>query len=60
MARRLNLSMPVAGQMDAYLIPHLEAWIEDDNQPGSLSSLRSMLDDEEDEAKEKDEDEDEK
>lgn len=32
-----------SGQLRAYIIPHLESWIESERQPGSLASLRSML-----------------
>jgi len=41
-----NVSGPFSGQLKSYLMPHLEAWIEDTNQPGSLASLRRMLEDE--------------
>ena len=34
---------PFAGQLRAYLIPHLEAWIQDENQPGSLATLKNMI-----------------
>lgn len=37
---------PIAGQLRAYTIPHLQRWMEDSNQPGSLPSIHSMLEDE--------------
>lgn len=33
----------VAGQLDAYLIPHLEDWIKDEDQPGSIPSLLDFI-----------------
>ena len=39
---------PFAGQIRSYLEPHLESWLSDSRQPGSIPSLRSMLDGEED------------
>ena len=35
---------PFAGQIRSYLEPHLESWLSDSRQPGSIPSLRSMLD----------------
>lgn len=32
-----------SGQISHYIIPHLENWIESERQPGSLASLRDML-----------------
>jgi hypothetical protein len=47
---------PFAGQIRSYLAPHLESFIDDRRQPGSVASLRSMLidsgEDEEDEINE--------
>ena len=34
---------PFAGQIRSYLAPHLESFIDDRRQPGSIPSLRSML-----------------
>jgi hypothetical protein len=34
---------PFAGQIRSYLAPHLESWLSDRRQPGSIPSLRSML-----------------
>jgi hypothetical protein len=34
---------PFAGQIRSYLAPHLESWISDRRQPGSIPSLRGML-----------------
>jgi len=34
---------PFAGQIRSYLAPHLESWLDDRRQPGSIPSLRSML-----------------
>ena len=34
---------PFSGQIRSYLAPHLESWISDHRQPGSIPSLRSML-----------------
>ena len=42
---------PFAGQIRSYLAPHLESFIDDRRQPGSIPSLRSILND-------RDEDED--
>lgn len=38
-----DLPGPFAGQIRSYLEPHLESFLGDDNQPGSIPSLRSML-----------------
>lgn len=38
-----DLPGPFAGQIRSYLAPHLESFIEDRRQPGSVASLRSML-----------------
>ena len=35
---------PFAGQIRSYLEPHLESWLSDSHQPGSIPSLRRMLD----------------
>jgi hypothetical protein len=34
---------PFAGQIRSYLAPHLESFIDDRRQPGSIASLRSIL-----------------
>ena len=34
---------PFAGQIRSYLAPHLESFIDDRRQPGSIASLRNML-----------------
>ena len=34
---------PFSGQIRSYLAPHLESWISDRRQPGSIPSLRGML-----------------
>jgi hypothetical protein len=34
---------PFAGQIRSYLAPHLESFIDDRRQPGSVASLRGML-----------------
>jgi len=34
---------PFAGQIRSYLAPHLESFIDDRRQPGSIPSLRGML-----------------
>jgi len=45
-----DLPGPFAGQIRSYLAPHLESFIDDRRQPGSIPSLRNMLiDSEEDE-----------
>ena len=36
---------PFAGQIRSYLEPHLESWLSDRRQPGSIPSLRSILND---------------
>lgn len=36
---------PFAGQIRSYLAPHLESWLDDRRQPGSIPSLRSILND---------------
>jgi hypothetical protein len=38
-----DLPGPFAGQIRSYLSPHLESFIDDRRQPGSIPSLRSML-----------------
>ena len=38
-----DLPGPFAGQIRSYLAPHLESFIDDRRQPGSIPSLRSML-----------------
>ena len=51
-----DLPGPFAGQIRSYLAPHLESFIADRRQPGSIASLRGMLidggEDEEDELNE--------
>lgn len=39
---------PFSGQIQSYLLPHLESWMSDSRQPGSIPSLRRMLDEGED------------
>ena len=34
---------PFSGQLTSYIIPHLESWIEDENQPGSIATLKRIL-----------------
>ena len=34
---------PFAGQIRSYLAPHLESFLDDRRQPGSIPSLRGML-----------------
>jgi hypothetical protein len=36
---------PFSGQIRSYLEPHLESWLSDRRQPGSIPSLRSILTD---------------
>jgi len=36
---------PFAGQIRSYLEPHLESWLSDERQPGSIPNLRKMLSD---------------
>jgi hypothetical protein len=38
-----DISGPFAGQIRSYLAPHLESFLDDRRQPGSIPSLRSML-----------------
>jgi Flp pilus assembly protein TadB len=38
-----DLPGPFAGQIRSYLAPHLENFIDDRRQPGSIASLRRML-----------------
>lgn len=38
-----DLPGPFAGQIRSYLAPHLESFIDDRRQPGSVASLRSIL-----------------
>jgi hypothetical protein len=38
-----DLPGPFAGQIRSYLTPHLESFIDDRRQPGSVASLRNML-----------------
>jgi hypothetical protein len=40
-----DLPGPFAGQIRSYLTPHLESFIDDRRQPGSIASLRGMLSD---------------
>jgi len=49
-----DLPGPFSGQIRSYLAPHLESFIDDRRQPGSVASLRSMLID----SSEEDEDDD--
>ena len=38
-----DLPGPFSGQIRSYLAPHLESFIDDRRQPGSIASLRSIL-----------------
>ncbi len=38
-----DLPGPFAGQIRSYLAPHLESFLDDRRQPGSIPSLRGML-----------------
>jgi hypothetical protein len=38
-----DLPGPFSGQIRSYLAPHLESFIDDRRQPGSIASLRNML-----------------
>lgn len=38
-----DLPGPFSGQIRSYLAPHLESFIDDRHQPGSIASLRSIL-----------------
>lgn len=38
-----DLPGPFAGQIRSYLAPHLESFLDDRRQPGSIPSLRNML-----------------
>lgn len=49
-----DLPGPFSGQIRSYLAPHLESFIDDRRQPGSIASLRSILID----SSEEDEDDD--
>jgi len=49
-----DLPGPFAGQIRSYLAPHLESFIDDRRQPGSVASLRNMLIDSGDEDDEED------
>jgi hypothetical protein len=40
---------PFSGQIRGYLAPHLESWLDDRRQPGSIPNLRNMLIDSSDE-----------
>lgn len=40
---------PFAGQIRSYLTPHLESFLDDRRQPGSIPSLRGMLSDSQEE-----------
>ena len=37
-----DLPGPFAGQIRSYLTPHLESFLDDRRQPGSITSLRGM------------------
>lgn len=39
-----NVRGPFTGQLESYLIPHLRSWVNDEHQPGSIPSLRGMVD----------------
>jgi len=47
---------PFSGQIRSYLEPHLESWLSDRRQPGSIPSLRSILNDRDEDDDEVDED----
>ncbi len=49
-----DLPGPFAGQIRSYLAPHLESFIDDRRQPGSVASLRNMLIDSGDEDEDQD------
>ena len=49
-----DLPGPFAGQIRSYLAPHLESFIDDRRQPGSIASLRSILVDSGDEDEDQD------
>jgi hypothetical protein len=49
-----DLPGPFSGQIRSYLTPHLESFIDDRRQPGSVASLRSMLIDSGDEDEDQD------
>jgi hypothetical protein len=49
-----DLPGPFAGQIRSYLAPHLESFIDDRRQPGSIASLRNMLIDSGDEDEDQD------
>ena len=49
-----DLPGPFSGQIRSYLAPHLESFIDDRRQPGSVASLRNMLIDSGDEDDEED------
>jgi hypothetical protein len=34
---------PFSGQIRSYLEPHLESWLSDERQPGSIPSLRNII-----------------
>ena len=38
-----DLPGPFSGQIRSYLAPHLESFLDDRRQPGSIPSLRSIL-----------------
>lgn len=42
----------VAGQLKSYLIPHLEDWVNDEGQAGSVASLKNFLERENGESEE--------
>lgn len=42
-ARRARVPHPFDAQIESYILPHLKSWISDQNQPGSLATLRRIL-----------------
>ena len=49
-----DLPGPFAGQIRSYLTPHLESFLDDRRQPGSIPSLRNMLIDSQEDGDEED------
>lgn len=45
-----NVPGPFTGQLESYLLPHLRSWVHDERQPGSIPSLRRMVDGPEDDS----------
>ena len=49
LARLAKTSEPIAGQIQGYLLGHLQNFMENERQPGSIPSLREMIADEREE-----------